>query len=184
MLETNENQPALWEQLSKETLAEYEIFSVARCKLKNLSNNKSGDFYIIDCNNWVQVVAETSTNQIVMVYQYRFGSHKLSLELPGGIMEQGENVIEAAQRELEEETGFCGDSAKIIATLYPNPAIQTNVLSVVLIKNCTKKKDTHFDEFEDLTTSLMTKQNLMRAVATGEISHCITIASIAKYILL
>jgi hypothetical protein len=173
----------MWQQLSKETLAEYEIFSVARCKLKNPSNNKSGDFYVIDCNDWVQVIAETSDGHIVMVNQYRFGSRKLSLELPGGMVEHGENVIEAAQRELEEETGFCGKPARVIATLYPNPAIQTNILNVVLIKNCTKQKNTHFDEFEDLTTSLLTKQNLIEAVTGGEISHCITIAAIAKYIL-
>ncbi|MDR1891157.1 MAG: NUDIX hydrolase [Puniceicoccales bacterium] len=184
MQEMDKSQPALWEELSKETMADYKIFSVARCKLKNPSNNKSGDFYIIDCNDWVQVIAETLDNQIVMVSQYRFGSGKLSLELPGGMMDRGENVIEAAQRELEEETGFCGELAKVIATLYPNPAIQTNVLNVVLIKNCTKKKDTHFDEFEDLTTSLITKQDLIKAVAIGEISHCITIAAIAKYMLL
>jgi hypothetical protein len=183
MREIDKNQPAIWQQLSKETLAEYKIFSVSRCELKNPSNNKSGDFYIIDCNDWVQVIAETSDGRIVMVNQYRFGSCKLSLELPGGMVEHGENVVEAAQRELEEETGFCGKPAKIIATLYPNPAIQTNILNVVLIKNCTKQKNTHFDEFEDLTTSLITKQNLKKAVTNGEISHCITIAAIAKYML-
>ncbi|MDR0693038.1 MAG: NUDIX hydrolase [Puniceicoccales bacterium] len=183
MREVDNNQPAIWQQLSKETLAEYKIFSVARCELKNPSNNKSGGFYIIDCNDWVQVIGETPDGQIVMVNQYRFGSRKLSLELPGGMVEHGENVIEAARRELEEETGFCGDSARIIATLYPNPAIQTNILNVVLIKNCTKQKDTHFDEFEDLATSLITKQNLKRAVMGGEISHCITIAAIARYML-
>jgi ADP-ribose pyrophosphatase YjhB (NUDIX family) len=58
-----------------------------------------------------------------MVNQYRFGLGKLSLELPGDMMDRGENIIEAAQRQLEKETGFCGELAKVIAKLYPNLAI-------------------------------------------------------------
>jgi 8-oxo-dGTP pyrophosphatase MutT (NUDIX family) len=165
-------------------LAAYEFFSISRCRFRNLSNGKVGNFYTIDCNDWVQIVAETADGKIIMVSQYRFGSQKLSLELPGGIMERGEDVIIAARRELEEETGFCGDSAKVIATHYPNPAVQTNVVNVVLIKNCSKTRNTNFDEFEDLTTSLVTKQNLVNKITDGQINHSITLSAIMKYILI
>jgi 8-oxo-dGTP pyrophosphatase MutT (NUDIX family) len=139
---------------------------------------------MVDCGDGVQVVAETDDGRIVLVEQYRFGVENFSLELPGGGIHSGESAVDAATRELEEETGFCGEFAEQIAEIYPNPAIQTNATHVVLVKNCRKVKDTNFDEFEDLSTSLLTREELADAVAEGKISHCIAIAAIAKYMLL
>ncbi|MDR1401854.1 MAG: NUDIX hydrolase [Puniceicoccales bacterium] len=170
-----------WKKLSTEEVGNYAIFSVLRCKFENVTKGKVGDFFMINCEDWVQVVAETDDGRIVLVEQYRFGVEDFSLELPGGRMQSGENAVEAAERELEEETGFCGESAKLIAKLYPNPAIQTNAVHVVLVKNCRKAKDTNFDEFEDLFTLLLTRRELADAISAGKISHCIDIAAVAKY---
>jgi hypothetical protein len=172
-----------WRKLTSEVVGDYAIFSVLRCKFENIAKGKVGDFFVVDCNDCVQVLAETEDGKIVVVEQYRFGIEDFSLELPGGRMERGENALDAARRELEEETGFCGESAELIAKVYPNSAVQPNAMYVVLIKNCRKIRGTNFDEFEDLSTSMMTKLELVDAVATGKISHCATVSAIGEYII-
>ncbi|MDR2737594.1 MAG: NUDIX hydrolase [Puniceicoccales bacterium] len=172
-----------WRKLSEEKLVDYKIFSIYRCRFENVTQRKAGDFFLVECDDCVQVIAETTDGRIVMVEQYRFGLESFSLELPGGRMDAGEKAIEAGRRELEEETGFCGGEAEVIAELYPNPAMQTNVVNVVLIRGCRKELDTHFDEFEDLATSLITREELVNIVRSGRLSNCITMASIMRYIL-
>ncbi len=174
--------PSLWEQSTCELDIDYKIFQTYKCQFHNLSSDQFGDFVIIKSNDWVQVVAETIDHNIVLVRQFRFGSQEISLELPGGIMDTDESVISAARRELVEETGYTGDEATVIATLLPNPAIQTNRVHVVHIKNCKRTNPTNFDEFEDLQTLLYSRENLIKAVQTGTISHCITIAAITRFL--
>jgi 8-oxo-dGTP pyrophosphatase MutT (NUDIX family) len=173
-----------WEKLSEEKLADYKIFAINVCEFRNITQQKSGKFFLFNCNDWVQVIARMSNGKIVMVEEYRFGAEKFFLELPGGRMESGETPIEAARRELVEETGFRGGKAELIGQFYPNPAIQTNVVNVVSIENCSECEHTHFDEFEDLATHILTEQELSDAVKSGRISHGITIAVVAKHILL
>ena len=79
-------------------------------------------------------------------------------------MENGEDPIDAAKRELSEETGYVGDSAELISTLYPNPAKQANVVNFVLIRNCQKKEDTNFYEFEELQTLIFSREEIFSAI--------------------
>ena len=64
--------------------------------------------------DWVNVVAVTPEGKIVLVRQFRFGSNSLWLEVPGGVMEKGEDPITAGVRELSEETGYGGGKASLI----------------------------------------------------------------------
>ena len=96
-------------------------------------------------------------------------------------MENGEDPIDAAKRELSEETGYVGDSAELISTLYPNPAKQANVVNFVLIRNCQKKEDTNFYEFEELQTLIFSREEIFSAIKNGEITHCIPISGITKF---
>jgi 8-oxo-dGTP pyrophosphatase MutT (NUDIX family) len=174
---------ARWEMVSRNEVADHSIFKTFRCKFTNKADGRTGDFFLIDCSDWVQVIAETEDGRIVLVEQFRFGSMDFSLELPGGIMEVGEGPVEAAARELAEETGFVGDGGELIASLRPNPAIQTNMVNVVAIKNCKLLRDTNFDELEDLSTALVSRRELLNFVKNGHISHCIATAAIFNYIL-
>ena len=101
------------------------------------------------------MVATTDNEQLVAVRQFRFGIEALSLEVPAGVMEPGEDPLETGVRELREETGFVGDQAELLGWVYPNPAIQTNRCFVIGVRNARRVADTEWDEHEELQTELI-----------------------------
>ena len=92
------------------------------------------EFIVAHAPDWVNVVAVTPEGKIVLVRQFRFGSNALSLEVPGGVMEEGEDPIAAGVRELSEETGYGGGKARLLGSVHPNPAIQDNRCHFVLVE--------------------------------------------------
>ena len=82
------------------------------------SDQKQGEFFVIETNDWVNVLPITEDNEIILVRQFRYGTKKFSLEPPGGVVENGEDPILAGQRELLEETDIVGKNPKIIGTVF------------------------------------------------------------------
>ena len=94
-------------------------------------------FYVIDCRDWVAVVAVTTGGDLVLVEQYRHPVSRVTLELPAGEIDPGEDAVTAARRELWEESGYVGGEAKIIRHVSANPARNSNTLWFVLIRGVT-----------------------------------------------
>ena len=67
---------------------------------------KEGEFYVIDAPDWVNVVALTDRDELLLIEQWRHGVDHATLEIPGGMVDPGETPLEAARRELLEETGY------------------------------------------------------------------------------
>jgi len=166
------NDKKAWKILSRTNVLNTPVFDIYKEKTVCPRNNFSSDFYVIECpNSWVNVVAVTELNEIVMIKQYRAGSKAIELEIPGGLIDIGESPIHAGIRELEEETGFIGKDAVIIGQVCPNPAFQCNICYTVLIKTASKKTELSLDEAEDIETLLVPVDNLEKIIIDGEISH-------------
>jgi 8-oxo-dGTP pyrophosphatase MutT (NUDIX family) len=105
-----------------------------------------GDFFVLDTNSWVNVLAVTPNKELVLVRQFRFGTQEFSLEPPGGVIEKGEDPIVAGLRELEEETGYVGEDATLIGTARPNAAILSNQCYFVLVENVMQTAELAFDQ--------------------------------------
>ena len=180
---TEKKLPSSWDLQSEKLHANCRIFEVRERRFRRRSDGVEGDFYVLDTNDWVNVLATTSNEEVVMVRQFRYGTEDFSLEPPGGVIERGEDPVLAGLRELEEETGYVGTSAKIIGTARPNAAILSNQCHFILVENVKKTAELAFDEHEELVTELHKIQNLKKMVEEGEITHSIGLNAIFRLLL-
>ena len=128
--------------------------------------------------DWVQALALTPAQELIMVKQFRVGSKTVCLETPGGVLEPGEDPITGAMRELQEETGFIGHDPVKLFSCYPNPALQTNKVHYILLKNCQPIGKINWDPYEDLQTELIPLSSLDNLIESGSIDHCIALAGL------
>ena len=171
-----------WKKISSKPLGDFRVFTLRSDKKVSPRTNEEHDFYVIDSVNWVNIVAVTPDNQLVMVEQYRHGSDTIELEIPGGMMDADDASPEkTALRELREETGYEGDSAQVIGKVFPNPAIQSNTCFVVLAQNCVCKHPTQFDHSEDIITRLVPVSEIPKLVAEGTIKHSLVIVALYQF---
>ncbi|MBT5706569.1 MAG: NUDIX hydrolase [Verrucomicrobia bacterium] len=140
---------------------------------------KDHDFYVVECHDWVNVIALTADEELVMVKQFRHGSGTVELEIPGGVMDPEDvSPVATAVRELREETGYEGKNARLIGGVFPNPAIMNNTCRTVLIGECELKHPLEQDQGEDLVTEVVPLSAIRGAVASGRISHALVIVGL------
>lgn len=168
-----------WEQLGSKRVGEFRVFTVRSDLKVSPRTGKEHDFFVIESVDWVNVVALTPEDQLVMIEQYRHGSNTVELEIPGGMIDPTDSSpLEAGLRELREETGYEGDQAQILGQVYPNPAIMNNVCHTVLVRNCVLKHDLLLDHGEDLATRLVDVQEIPSLVKQGRIGHSLVVVAL------
>jgi ADP-ribose pyrophosphatase len=168
-----------WDKVGSKPLADYRIFRLRTDRSISPRTRREHDFIVIDSVNWVNVVATTPDQQLVMIEQYRHGSGTIELEIPGGMMDPHDASPEAAGvRELREETGYGGTNPKIIGEIFPNPAIMSNTCFTILVEDCHCIHPVEFDHGEDLITRLVPIVEIPHLVASGKIKHSLVVVGL------
>jgi 8-oxo-dGTP pyrophosphatase MutT (NUDIX family) len=171
-----------WKKVSSKPVGDFRIFRIRSDRLISPRTQKQHDFFVIDCVNWVNVIALTPDRQLVMIEQYRHGSGSVELEVPGGMIDARDASPEAAAlRELREETGYAGGQPRLIGQVFPNPAIMSNTCFTVLVENCQCLHPVEFDDGEDLVTRLMPPADVPELVASGKIRHSLVVAALYHF---
>ena len=130
--------------------------------------------YTLSCSHWANIVPVTSTGEIVLVEQHRFGSDSFILEVPGGAVHSNEkDTTLSAVRELEEETGLTSKRILSLPSFFPNPAIQNNRVYFFIAFDVQPLEipSQHHDPFEEIKVHLVPVKEAMNMVRSGQISH-------------
>ena len=138
-----------------------------------LANGNLLDATIFEFRSWANIVALTKTGEVVLVRQYRHGVREVLLEFPGGVVEDGEDPLDGAKRELLEETGYTASQWVEVGRLYPNPALQTNTLYCYLALDAGKVSGQSLDAGEDIEIHLMPLDELVELAKRGEFPHAL-----------
>jgi len=169
-----------WTQQSSKSLLKTVVFDVT--ENHNVSaNGVSGDYYIMDAPDWVIVIPEID-NCFLMVKQWRHGEKNLSVEFPGGIIDEGEAPETAAARELKEETGFSSDKLIKLGSVNPNPALFSNHVHVYLAQDLCKTGEQQLDFDEFINCIKLTQDEVLEGMGTEQFSHGLMSMAMCLYL--
>ena len=114
------------------------------------------------------------------VSQFRFGVRRLSLEIPAGLVDPGETPLQAAVRELDEETGYTARDWKPLGWSFANPAFLDNRVHNFLATDAVKAHPPHLEDGEDLEASELTLAEIRQAIQTDTMRNSNTLLALAR----
>src|SRR4029078_4282280 len=125
-----------WKKIGSKLIGDFRIFKLHSHLKISPRTGKEHDFFVLDSVNWVNVIAVTPDQQLVMVEQYRHGSNTVELEIPGGMMDATDvRPGLEGEAELRREARYEGEQPEIIGSIYPNPAIMSNTCFTAYVQN-------------------------------------------------
>ena len=171
----------IWKEKEVSHICSGVIFNYYKKIRTSPDGKKKGTFDVIECYPWVNVLAFNEKNELILVEQYRHGVDNITLEIPGGAVDKGEKSLDAAKRELLEETGYTSSEWVSLGEVQANPAFMTNTCATFLALNCKKTGTQNLDPMEDIEVKLLSLENFEQKIKTKEIAHSLVVSAYALY---
>ncbi|MBU93995.1 MAG: NUDIX domain-containing protein [Balneola sp.] len=172
-----------WNTEQERSLAVTNIFELVQRDMVLGSEQHRASFTVLKAPDWVNVLALTKDQKVILVEQYRYGIQAPTLELPGGVCDPEELPLETSKRELLEETGYISEEWVSLGKVSSNPAMQDNYTHSFLALNCEKVADQKLDGNERIHVHLISVAQFLDNVESGIIHHSLVAATTAKYLL-
>jgi ADP-ribose pyrophosphatase len=173
--------PRDWPFVSARPLAHCRIFDVWSELSVEPRTGAERERFVLTCPDWVNVIALTTAEEVVLIEQFRHGTRAVTLEIPGGTIDDGEDALTAGLRELREETGFGGGRATLLGSCEPNPAIQRNRCWFLLVEGAERLGPPCPGEGEDIEVSHVPLSRVREHLASGRIAHALVLAAFQRY---
>jgi ADP-ribose pyrophosphatase len=171
----------IWPRHNSHQVFSCPIFKVRCDSHAAPESGKSHDFFIIEPADWINIIAITPKQEIVLIEQYRYGSGAVTLEIPGGVIDAGEAALAAAKRELQEETGYYSEHWHLIGINEPNPAIQQNRCYTFLAADARPAARQNLDDTEVIEIRLEALADVPALIRSQQITHALVIAAFYFY---
>jgi 8-oxo-dGTP pyrophosphatase MutT (NUDIX family) len=172
----------LWREVGSEQLLDCRILQIYKSTAVSPESGEPHDFVRIRSVDWVQIIPITAAGEVVMVKQYRAGSGTITLEIPGGLLDPGEEPAAAAARECLEETGYGAKRVHAMGALNPNPALFTNRLHSFYALDVERVGDIRNEGNERTEVVLVPLRELERLLREDHIDHSLVAATLWRYL--
>jgi len=170
----------VWTEKSSSELLKTVVFDVTK-RHSVSSEGLEGDYIVLNARDWAIVIPDLG-DEFIMVKQWRHGEKALSVEFPGGVIDDGEDPETAARRELLEETGCEAGKMTKLASFNPNPALFSNHVHVYLAEDLKKTSEQDLDEDEYLNCFTMKKSDVISRMGTSEMPHGLMLSALGLYL--
>lgn len=179
-MQTADRTPRPWQKLGSRPGPDLKLFTVRHDRLRNPRNGLDLERVVLESVDWVNVVALTPAREVVLVRQYRFGTGRVTTEVPGGMVDPGESPEAAARRELQEETGYTGDTWTPLGSVEPNPAFLDNRCHHFLVENARPTVRPDLGAGEDIGLLLCDAAGLQAEIAAGRLRHALALSALSR----
>ena len=181
MMENTITQEKKWTVLETEYLIRRPWLTARRDVAQLPDGRINKEYYVLEYPDWVNIIAITTEGLFVLERQYRHGLGNTCFELPCGVIEDGETPLQAAQRELLEETGYAGGKWQEWMTLSPNPATSNNLAHSFMAVGVSKVSGQKLDPTEDIDVYLKPASYVKELLENNQILQALMAAPLWKY---
>jgi 8-oxo-dGTP pyrophosphatase MutT (NUDIX family) len=167
----------IWEDLGSKVEYQASIFTVKKTRARSKNSGREHDFAIVETRDWVNVIAVTGEDNVVLIRQYRHGTREVTVEIPGGMVDPGEPPLKAARRELAEETGYTAGQWEQIGVVEPNPAFQTNRTYTFIARQARRTREPQPDLNEEIEVEERPLEEIPGLLRDGTIKHALVVCA-------